>query len=253
MKDYKTLFKNANQTTFTTISDLDNRIAIKNNSMKWFFVIVGIACALLFSIIYFQWLRQRVDYDPSTVTAIAMIGGTFLAAMLSLIIYNIMYAWDQSLENRRKEQIILLKKKATEFATTIYYDDIIAALSSGFTLSSEFKEKFKNFINDLNWLETTEEEDEDNTYEDDDSDEEPDDENLDDENLLIICEFDPDGITCDYVEDEKEKFIIRHEGCIYYLTGWAYQVGFPFHFWFTRIQPNGQVEKWIEFELPVMK
>lgn len=247
MKDYKQLFKEVNKATFTSISDLDNRIAIKKNKSTWFFVIFGIACAVLLSIINFQWLQQRVDYDPSIITAMAIIGSTFLSTMLSLILYNIMYASNQSLEKRRREQITLLTQKATEFAKSVYYDDIITALSSRFTLSNEFKEKFKNFISDLYWIETTEEDEEDDDDEDDENDYDNDDE---EENLPIIYEFDPDGLACEYLEHEKERFVIHHEGYIYYLSAWAYHIEFPFHFWFTRVQPNGQVEKQIEFELP---
>ncbi len=63
---------------------------------------------------------------------------------IGIVISGVYDQWNSPKSN-------IYENKATEFAITIYLDDIIAALSSRFTLSQDFKDKLKKAMTNLCW------------------------------------------------------------------------------------------------------
>jgi hypothetical protein len=119
----------------------------------------------------------------------------------------------------------VLQTKAKEFASSTYLNDLISALSTVFTLDSTFKDNFKNIIVEFEWLDY-------NGF------------RYWGHNATHF--YDGDG---NKVWIEK-KLTIRHEGSKYHLNRWDYGKD-AFIFCFEKINPNGLVEKDVEFKLPV--
>jgi hypothetical protein len=234
MKDYKKTFNDNNKTIIEQHNNagiaLDNKIGNKK-------IMVAIVCTLLwlgfvFMALYisagwtflgFKCSVLMLDDSDGHIRWFLVIVVTFVESLLIGIILFVTYFFIalsiSHKENNEDKVTEQLQDKAIFLAATIYLDDIIAALSSRFTLSDEFKNKFQAIIMKYDWLENG--------------------------------EFDAHGIDFDYLEDEQQ-LIIKDGGFTYYLTNFLYYDNAPFRFFLEKIHPDGFVED-IEYALPQMR
>jgi hypothetical protein len=237
MKNYKTMFYDNNKIIIGQYNDvktsLDNKIENKENLITGFCILFWLGCIFMSLYINVGWKFFGFSFRYLAFTDIygnvewfSAIGMTILSSIvtglitIALFFMMLYFLCKSSKKNEEIEKLEeQLRKKVADLGTTIYFDDIIAALSSTFTLSNDFRERLKNFIE--------------GHY------------------LSFDCDkFDPSGLEFDYLEEEEERLIIQHEGCTYYFKGWDYYEDLPFRFLFDKIHPDGLVEE-IEYSLPV--
>lgn len=229
-KNYREIFEKENQSIFTQKKQMEKKA--KNRRIK-----VGVCVALVVSF-FLTYLPLGWDflgfglksYSPNHIPIVIIIG-SLLFLFAGFIIYEI----SSSLFTRslRKEITIFqrtLKREARKFAVTTYLDDILAALSTTFTLDDIFKKKLLDILYKLDW-------------------------------------FHDDSFTCntgDFYWEEvyvsfgnkdnniiriQEKLTLIYEKKEYSLKKCYYEDG-EFHFLFDTLDANGRFEENVKFRLP---
>jgi hypothetical protein len=116
-----------------------------------------------------------------------------------------------------------LHKQANDFASTVYFPDVLSALETKFTLTDEFKIKFKSIIEADLWLNN---------------------------NLT----FGTNGFILDYKNNEKKLLEINHEGDKYYISSFYHSSTFmDFIFIFDKVDTEGNITRATEILLPIKK
>jgi len=241
MKDYNKIFADENKYIFDRRKELQNKVNQVDNKIGfWTFVLASLSFCFLLYFIYgwgffgFRWewaanFYKIFDENDTCIRILIACVGTIALVIFWVVTYNkianqINKLHKKCIESDEK----ILKEKANEFASTTYLNDIFSALSTAFTLDSEFKDTFKTIIPKFEWFDYN-----------------------------GFRHYGTSLTSYQYDKDYnkvwiKESLIIRHEGSKYELERWECEKK-VFYFFFKKINPNGLVEKDVEFRLPVIK
>lgn len=238
MKDYNKIFADENKPTFDHQKEIQTEVNKHEKKIgKWTMILT---VPSLFLLIYFdygwtflgfhwEWAANVCISDGDVTVSKFMIA--FIITFVLFVVAFILCAIIIGQTNKSRQKLInadrkWLKEKANEFATTVYLNDMISALSTVFTLDTEFKDNFKKIIVKFEWFQY----DGFRNYGHD------------------LTHFYKNGEKQVWIE---EKLLIKHEGSKYRLQRWEYEED-AFRFFFEKINPNGLVEKDVEFRLPVI-
>lgn len=232
MKNYNKMFVDENKDILNHREKIQNKVNQNEKKISsWIAILWLIASFFLLYFTYrwsflgFQWEWTTKDLEESNLKICITVCGIIILMVIS----GVAYYYITTLVNKTNNDLIkidkkTLKEKTGKFATTTYLNDIFSALETLFILDEAFKKAFKDIFSKLEWLN---DEFKDYFYN-----------------------------SCYYYDNNKQEWIaepliIKYEGSKYELKKWEHDEK-VFHFFFDKINPNGLVEKDIEYRLPVI-
>lgn len=261
MKNYQKLFEWRHNTLTNKVEIMYNRLIKKQKQFHiirlcWNFgyvLEVVLFIGLFMGFVMYQRYMEYLPYQSLkwlkilfSDTSLWSILGFACILLFSFIIILILEIQIRKGWVARKKHCNSLDEDASNFAITVF-TDFIATLSTKFILTDNFKEKLKKFIREdlvlwkanLGQLEDMILENKDQTY--------------------VLTQVDGEELTYYYthgpkfnLKDRSRRLIINHEGCIYYLTDWDWNLDWDkfthLYFSFKIIHPDGRVEEDVKYE-----
>jgi len=236
MKDYNKIFADENKKIFDQCKELQEKVDKTDKKIgvwAWSLAVPSLFFLIYFnygwSFLGFRW-EWAADFHKKFGEDCDRFPITLIGVVILIVIWLVFYGMMSFQLGKPRNKYIdsykkMLEEKAKEFAVTTYLNDMISALGAVFTLDATFADTFKPIMLKFEWLDC---------------------DGFRQWGTDVMFYYDKDYEKVFF----QKKLIVRHEGSKYQLKGWECDKEiFIFHF--DKINPNGLVEKDVEFRLPV--